>query len=659
MKRRAPLLAVICALCMLMNLLVVQAQESRNKTIAQLKVEIERLEAIANDPSTSPEVKEINQGFLLERREQLRGLVARRLDALRSYKATVGDSLSQDEHRVLNASIRDLENLLQNSGGSKQPGSPATLASNPTEIASLGTIPVSYLKSSSPATDSFNAMPSKSSDIPESSSTNIPLEKVASPIPRPELATAPAPAPTPKPTISVDVATEQATGDKIRGPATIEFKNLNVLRYDIRVGKDVTFTPGPDLKLPFIPPIPTQPAKANAAGAAGGVGIAGPDPIPPAFNALVGQVNMIEGEKVRDVNNVIVAAINRTNSAKNNLEALVSASDSILTTGGGPAAIIGALTPLIGTRAAPGGEIDLALSYSWPDAKIEDLLGRLDILKNSLLTLPTTPGGSWTAWYTDGNKAAYDAIVARVGELQTQLNNLKSNSTQGTAFRDAQNKLRLWKPILIGVRDGGTAGFKRIVKVGCSFAFDSNKETKIKIVKRDRLADANTAPASEEIVTVVCSSPLTVSAGFGFSNVEEREFVFVPSTKAVTTNGQTTQTVINRFGFKNNSSFRTLPVLLLNTRFWEPNDTFAFHASTGAAVDIKTGQGGTDLEFIVGPSISFRRSLFITPGLHIGRVPKLAGGFSLDEEVPTGISEPPVEKSWKRAFVTTFTYKIR
>ncbi len=102
-----------------------------------------------------------------------------------------------------------------------------------------------------------------------------------------------------------------------------------------------------------------------------------------------------------------------------------------------------------------------------------------------------------------------------------------------------------------------------------------------------------------------------------------------------------------------------MPVLLLNMRVWEPNDTFALHVSTGAAVDVKTGQSGTDLEYIVGPSISFWRSLFITPGLHIGRVPKLAGGFVLDQEVPTGISEPPVEKTWKKAFVMTFTYKIR
>lgn len=459
--------------------------------------------------------------------------------------------------------------------------------------------------------------------------------------------------------LEIDVAKERASGDKIRGPAEIKLKNLNVLRYDIRVGRDVTFPAAPDLTLPFIPPIPSQPQR-NISNAFIFSRHSG-DPIPDAFSNLAEEFNDIEDDKARYVNGDIVEAINTLNRVVNTLEALVAGSDSTLTTGGGPSAIIAEITALIDPVGGATPEIDLALTQTWPDAEIEELLGRLEILRNGLLTLRTIPDAgqtTWIAWYT-ANQATYEGIIARVSELQTQLNGLKSNSTQGRAFQDAQNKLRRWKPILVGVRNGGVAGFDRDFEVGCGFAFDTGKETKVKLIKRDRLADPGGATTEEEIVTVVCSSPLSVSAGFGFSNIDEREFVLVPSTKTVTANGQTTQTVISRFGFKNKSAFRTLPVLLLNTRVWEPNDTFALHLSTGAAVDVKTGQGGTDLEYIVGPSFSFWRSLFITPGLHIGRVNKLAGGFELDQEVPTGISEPPIEKTWKKGFVTTFTYKIK
>lgn len=458
----------------------------------------------------------------------------------------------------------------------------------------------------------------------------------------------------------VDVAKGKTTGDKIRGPAKIRLKNLNILRYDIRVGQDVTFPTAPDLTLPFIPPIPDQPEQLTGVNAF----VASNDAIDDKFKQLLVNLDPIETEKATQVNGVIETAISNTNTAKNNLEALVTTSDAVLTTGGGPGAIIVGLPPLIGSPGGgAAGEIDIALSYAWPDAKIENLLGRLQLLRNGLLTLPTTPlsagDTTWDNWYKGANKASYDYVVSRSAELQNQLNGVKSSSTQGTVFQDAQSKLRRWKPILIGIRDGGVAGFEREFEVGCGFAFDTGKETKIKLIKHDRLADPGAGTTDDEIVTVVCSSPLSISAGFGFSNVDEKEFVFVQSTKPVTTNGQTTQAVINRFGFRNRSGFRTLPVVLLNTRVWEPTDTFALHVSTGAAVDIKTGQGGTDLEYIVGPSLSFWRSLFITPGLHIGRVNKLAGGFELDQEVPTGINEPPIEKSWKKGFVTTFTYKIR
>jgi len=461
-------------------------------------------------------------------------------------------------------------------------------------------------------------------------------------------------------TVHVNAATDQLTGEKVRGPADIYISNLNILRYDIQIGQTITFSAGPDLKLPFVPPIPTEGAQTTGESAGSS---SGPQrDFATLFTAYRNALNRIESDRVSRVQTPIVNAISAANNARDNLESLVLASDSVLNTGGGPAALIAAIRRLV---EPPGTSvIDNALNQSWPDREIEDLLGRLDVLENNVLTLPTEPvppgGPTWTQWYTGGNKTAYDAVVSRINELQTLLTGLRSaTNSQAIAFRSAQSKLRQWRTILIGIVDGGVQGFSRSLHVGCGFTFSGNRETKVEIVKRDRLADPGTAATRQEVVTVVCSSPLSVSAGFGFSFVDEKEFVFVPSTKTVTENGQTSQVVINRFGFKNNSSFRTLPVLLLNTRIYEKSDLFAIHFSGGAAVDVKSGQGGTDLEYIVGPSFSFMRTLFITPGLHIGRVPKLAGGFTLDQEVPEGISEPPIEKAWKSGFVVTFTYKIR
>jgi hypothetical protein len=460
--------------------------------------------------------------------------------------------------------------------------------------------------------------------------------------------------------VEVNAASDLTTGEKVRGPASIHIYNLNVLRYDIQIGRTVTFTGGPDLTLPFIPPIPTEGAKTT--GGSGGSGLTA-SRFDQLFAAYRNELNRVESDRVNLVQRPILDGITGVNGTKDNLESLVSTSDSMLNTGGGPTAIIAGIRSLI--EPAGTSVIDRALAQTWPDAAIENLILRLDVLENSVLTLPTEPVSSgqptWSDWYKDGNKAAYDAVVARIDELQTMLTALRSaNNAQAAALRNAQNKLRQWKLIMVGVVEGGANGFSRMIKVGCGFALSDTKETKLEIVKRDRLAESGTAATRQEVVTVVCSSPLSVSAGFGFSTVDEKEFIFVPSTKTVTNStGQTSEVVINRFGFKNRSGFRTLPVLLLNTRVYEPSDLFAIHASAGAAVDVKSGQGGTDLEYIVGPSFSFKRTLFITPGLHIGRVPSLVGGFKLDQEVPAGISEPPIEKTWKTGLVVTFTFKIR
>lgn len=457
--------------------------------------------------------------------------------------------------------------------------------------------------------------------------------------------------------VEINAATDVTLGERVRGPAEIRITNLNILRYDIQIGRTVTFPAGPDLTLPFIPPIPSEASEPGAEGLTAPTGT-----IPALFAALADDLRNIDDERVEDVQNPILTAINAVNTARADLEALVMASDSMLITGGGPAAIIAGTRLLI--EPAGASVIDNALRQTWPDTQIESLLLRLDNLELRLVALPTvtvTSGPDWATWYGNpANRTLYDTVVARINELQANLTALRSaTNSQAIAMRNAQNKLRQWRPILVGIVAAGPAAFSRTFDVGCGFAFSNNRETKIEIVKRDRMADPGTAATRQEVVTVVCSAPLSISGGFGFSGVDEREFVFVPSTKTVTENGQTSEVVINRFGFRNSSSFRTLPVLLLNTRVYERSDLFSVHLSAGAAVDVKTGEGGTDLEYIVGPSFAFRRTLFITPGVHIGRVPTLAGGFRLDQEVPEGVSEPPIEKAWRTGFVVTFTYKIR
>jgi hypothetical protein len=273
----------------------------------------------------------------------------------------------------------------------------------------------------------------------------------------------------------IDVAAERISGDKVRGPATLRLRNLNVLRYDIQIGSTVTFTKGPDLTLPFIPPIPSKPAQAQAG--AGQAALAG-DPIGAAFALILLDIDEVDDNREHRIELPIAEAIAASNSAKGDLEALVLASDSLLRGPGGPQAVINGIGPVL-------DRVNVALSRGWPELSVRELLGKLDRLKLRLLTLPATPvqpgDVTWAMWINvPGNKLSYDAALARIDELKTRLTNVDFDSEPATKFRDARNKLSRWRPILTAVRDGGVAAFSRTVTIGCGFGFDQTKSTRLR-----------------------------------------------------------------------------------------------------------------------------------------------------------------------------------
>lgn len=446
----------------------------------------------------------------------------------------------------------------------------------------------------------------------------------------------------------VNAASESRSGDKVRGPVTVKVTNVNILRYDAQLGSTVTFTAGPDLSsLGIVPSIPKPDAKTDKTAktpAPPGLLAATVNPIDSAFNAIVDRLDKAE-DAVAD----LMADIDKKNEKVRldgaRIKTLVESSDAVLRGDGGPLALVNAISTVL-LNINPDG-------VSWPATDIEILKGKLAVLRNDLDALKALDG--WSTWYSTKG-AAYEATKARVVELQTGLKAIDSTSDVAKKFNDALDNVRRWAVILTGVQNGGANGFTLTTDACCGFSFGDTKSNKIELIKTDRLAAPGTASTRDEIVTVECTTPFSISGGFGFSSVDEREFVFVSSKPPA---GGTDP--VNTFGFKNRSSFRTIPLILINTRLKEWNDTFALHASAGAGVDIKTGQpaDGTDIEFIVGGSISFKRSFFVTTGVHVGRVSTLAGGFNLGDTVPSGLSAPPIEKTWKPGFIVAFTYKIK
>ncbi|HUS12709.1 MAG TPA: hypothetical protein VMZ30_19725, partial [Pyrinomonadaceae bacterium] len=105
------LLAVLISASLLFPVASAFAQQSETD---QLKATIQRLEEIERDSTTPAEVKQLNHGFLVMRRQQLQALLQKRLKDLQSYQSKIGASLSKEENAVLDFSIRNLTQELNN-----------------------------------------------------------------------------------------------------------------------------------------------------------------------------------------------------------------------------------------------------------------------------------------------------------------------------------------------------------------------------------------------------------------------------------------------------------------------------------------------------------------------------------------------------------------
>jgi hypothetical protein len=116
---------------MLQSSFSVRAQQI--DSVEQAKKQIQLLEIVDKDPTTSAEAKSINSRFLRERRTQLQNLLTKAIAGLRDYQARVGSSLTPSENEAVETSIRsfeqslrDLKQTLQLANSSEFPGSSVT-----------------------------------------------------------------------------------------------------------------------------------------------------------------------------------------------------------------------------------------------------------------------------------------------------------------------------------------------------------------------------------------------------------------------------------------------------------------------------------------------------------------------------------------------------
>jgi hypothetical protein len=157
-------LRTLLFVCLLVFSLSYSVYAQQAVSIGQLREQIHKLTTINTDPATPLEVKNINRGFLEERRRQLSTLLRKRLDALQAYQATVGVMLSATEKQVLVKSISDIEEEMKGLEGEVSSGISFVPTAMPVEVVPVSSslAPLSPVKppSTSPASvqgvDDFN-----------------------------------------------------------------------------------------------------------------------------------------------------------------------------------------------------------------------------------------------------------------------------------------------------------------------------------------------------------------------------------------------------------------------------------------------------------------------------------------------------------------------
>ena len=273
-------------------------------------------------------------------------------------------------------------------------------------------------------------------------------------------------------------------------------------------------------------------------------------------------------------------------------------------------------------------------------------------------TKQLTKTTSLLGWATTENQR----VVAAIPDLE-------ASSTKYTDFETAQEALISWKTRMSDLRDRWKAyktakdngkteeenpsPFSLTVSADCEFAFSRTKTTAITLTRADLMpGTTSAAPETVLAVSVECTSPFTVSAGVDFSTIEKHEFAIQASPATPPATG-----TVNKFVLTNNSNFHPLPLGMIHARLCEFDERFALHASLGLAGNIQSqSAGGSSAEFLIGPSFSLFRTMFLTPGLHIGTKTVIGGGFNVGDTVPSNITTVPLQKSYTTGFGFAITF---
>jgi len=237
-------------------------------------------------------------------------------------------------------------------------------------------------------------------------------------------------------------------------------------------------------------------------------------------------------------------------------------------------------------------------------------------------------------------------------------------------FETALNEIRTDLQKVIDARTG-------VLRVLCDphalfsdFAVGQFEETndvdiQLEVTPKQGVTEAQPVPGSpfKTKFTFGNAPFFSISGGLIFTPLRKREYIRVQGFELdaqgnqVLVNGKPNLTTV--IGLKESSPTRIIPAVFLNGLLTERKTGFIDGVHLSLGITAKNDNKGTDVEFLVGPSLSMlERRMFFTFGGYAGKQQKLAGNLFEGLALPSGVSEIPVEKNYRWHVGFALSYRI-
>lgn len=436
-------------------------------------------------------------------------------------------------------------------------------------------------------------------------------------------------------------ASPNSTGDTVEGGVCVQVSPVNRLRNFIYISTTITQTAGPS-------PASIFPASGQQPVSGGGA---------ITLRDLDGALRGVEVALRARQDHNRAAAANMDEILARLKEFITHSDESVLG---------GDFAGLVNDIKARKSQIDQALGGGARWQAADDLLKTIHTLQNNLVRVPSQSPQLFTEPATKAeNQKMFNDLTSQMGDLENKALAQASGSDQAKAIGVKIGLLQYWSGVLGSflnpdgsVPQDPASKFVVHQDVPCPTLFNLNRETAVKLTVGDRLpffdGQQMSTQTRDAFVTVKCTSPFSLSAGVAFSLVEQREFAIQPSPVSP---GSTT--VVNRFGYSSRSTVNPVPLAMAHMRLYEwQNHRYALHASFGVGANVQgTNGGGSSAEYLPAVSLSLFRTMYLSTGVAITKQASLAGGFAVKDEVPSSVTSPPIQTSYKvgAGFAITFT----